>query len=127
MKLRFTFIAMLFTVLAFCQDMEGMWVNSSLSGDENLAYSFAPDNTMKMYYAGTEIVTTAPIKYVISKKGDRYQLEMSYTRKSNGFSADLIGLVQFTGKDVMELEFFDKRKLPAKMNFTEESLMFVRK
>jgi hypothetical protein len=126
MKVRLTLVAILISAFAFCQDLEGRWVNSSFSGEENLAYLFDDGHVMKMYYAGEEIVTVEPIKYTLKAEGDFYHLEMKYMKKSNNFSADLIGLIEFTGKNQMELEFFDKKNLPEKIEFTEESLTFVR-
>lgn len=126
MKFRLTLLALLVSAFAFCQNMEGRWVNASFSGDENLAYLFQDDNTVKMYYAGEEILTNEPIKYTLRKDGDFHMIEMKYTKKANNFSADLLGLVKFRGKNQMELEFFEKKNLPEKLEFTEESLTFMR-
>lgn len=126
MKLRFTLLALLISAFAFCQNIEGRWINASFSGEENLAYLFNDDHTMKMYYAGEEIVTVEPIHYTLKKVGDLHHLEMKYTKKSNKFTADLLGLVKFTGKNQMKLEFFDKKNLPEEIEFSEEALIFVR-
>jgi hypothetical protein len=126
MKFRLTLLALLVSAFAFCQNMEGRWVNTSFSGDENLAYLFQDDNTVKMYYAGEEILTAEPIKYTLRKDGDFYMIEMKYIKKANNFSADLLGLVKFRGKNQMELEFFEKKNLPESLEFTEESLTFIR-
>ncbi|MGB6036468.1 MAG: hypothetical protein WBG42_09370 [Cryomorphaceae bacterium] len=126
MKFRLTLVAFLISVLAYCQDLEGRWVNVSFSGEENLAYLFEEDNTMKLYYAGKEVETEKPIKYTVKKDGDFYLLEMKYTQKSNSLSSDLLGLVKFMGKNKMELEFFDKKNLPEKLEFSEESMTLTR-
>jgi hypothetical protein len=101
-------------------------VNRSFSGEENLSYVFEEGNIMKMYYAGQEIETIEPIVYTIKEDGDYYILEASYKKKSNGFSSDLLGILTFTGKNQMDLEFFDKKKLPEDLDFTEEVLSFTR-
>jgi len=126
MKYRLTLLALSITVFAFCQNLDGRWANLSFSGEENMAYEFEENKTVKMYYAGEEVITKQPIEYTLKKHGEYYLLEMKYVRKSNNFSVDLLGLVKFKGKNQMELEFFDKKNLPEKLEFTEEALTFVR-
>lgn len=126
MKYRLTILALFITVFSFCQNLDGRWVNLSFSGEENLAYQFEENKTVKMYYAGEEMITKEPIEYTLKQDGEYYLLEMNYVQKSNNRSVDLLGLVKFKGKNQMELEFFDKKNLPEELEFTEEALTFVR-
>ena len=79
-----------------------------------------------MFYGGTKIETEEPVLYTLTPKGDFHHLEFSYTKKKSSFSADVLGLIRFTGEDVMELETFSKKSLPKELDFTEESMMFSR-
>jgi hypothetical protein len=126
MKFRFTLFAFLVSSLAFCQDIEGRWVNSSFSGDENLAYEFLEGEIVKMYYAGEEITTKKPVGYDLKEKGDFFVMTMEYTNAINGFNANVFGLVKIISKNQMKMEFWDKNKLPEELEFSTESLIFTR-
>jgi len=126
MKFCLSVLTFLAVTTLFGQDLTGRWVNSSFSGEENLAYVFSEEGTMTMFYAGNKIETKAPIKYTLKPMGELYHLSFSYEQKLNSFNASVLGLIKFSGKDAMEFETFDKKNLPEKLEFTEESLMFSR-
>lgn len=126
MKFRLTLVAILISAFAFCQDLEGRWVNSGFGGEENLAYDFSKDQFVKMYYAGKEIATKEPIKYELKNYGDSFLIEMSYTIARDNRNVNVIGLVTFLGKDQLEMEFWSKSDIREKVEFTEESLIYTR-
>jgi len=126
MKLRLTFLALMISAFAFCQSLEGRWVNTSFSGDENLAYHFIKGNLVKMYYAGQEIPTENPVEYVLKENEDSYLIEMQYINLQNNYKADVVGLIKFLGKDRIEMEFWSKSDVPDKLEFSEESLIYTR-
>ncbi|MEM9050456.1 MAG: hypothetical protein AAGC47_00255 [Bacteroidota bacterium] len=126
MKLLLSSLAIFTASLLFGQDLTGKWVNTSFSGDENVAYVFDKDGTMTMFYGGKQIETKEPVTYSLKPAGDLYHLEFAYSKKNSSFSAKVLGLVKFKGTDVMEFETFDKKNLPEELDFTKESLMFSR-
>jgi len=126
MKFRLSLFAFLITAFAYCQNLEGRWVNSGFLGEENLAYDFIKGQEIKMYYAGDQIPTNKPVKYELKKDGDSFVIEMHYVNSINGYNANVVGLIRFLDEDRIEMEFWDKAKLPEDMNFTEESLIYQR-
>ena len=126
MKLFLTALTFLTVSIISAQDLTGKWANASFSGEENFAYVFSIEGTMEMFYAGEKVETEKPVTYTLTQKGDFHHLEFSYKRKNGSFSANVLGLIKFTGKNVMEFETFDKNNLPKELDFTEESMMFRR-
>ncbi len=126
MKFRLTLVALLISAFAFCQDLEGRWVNSGFGGEENFAYEFTKGQHVKMYYAGKEVATKEPIKYELKKYGDSFLVEMRYTVAENNLNANVIGLLTFLGDDRIEMEFWSKSDIREKVEFTEESLIYTR-
>lgn len=127
MKKVLFFIALIFGLQhVSAQELEGKWVNSSFTGEENAAYEFEEGNIMKMYFAGEEIPTAVPIEYDLTEKDEYFLITTSFYNKMNGRSENLIGKLKFLSDDQIKLEFWEKGKAPEEFRFTEEALTFSR-
>jgi len=127
MKIKLTFLALILSVLSYCQDLEGKWVNRGFTGESNMTYEFQKENVLKIYYAGKELPTADPVEYTLKDLGnDRYRIEMQYINLSNNYSANVVGLIAMLGKDRAEIEIWDRNSVPEKLEFSEESLIFER-
>lgn len=125
MKLRFTLVALLFSAFAFCQNLEGRWVNSSFTGEENVAYEFLEGEQVKIYYAGKEL-TREPVEYKLKEHGGTFIITMQYQNAVNGYNANTIGLVKMVGKNRAEIEFWDRNNAPKELEFSDESLIYTK-
>ncbi|MCZ4408848.1 hypothetical protein O3Q51_08520 [Cryomorphaceae bacterium 1068] len=125
MKFRLTLVAILISAFAFCQNLEGRWVNSSFTGEENVAYEFLKDNKVKIFYAGTQL-TEGAVEYEIKKNGDLYIIILQYQNVLNNYSANTIGLVKVIDKDRIEMEFWDRKDAPKELGFSDESLLYTK-
>lgn len=125
-KLFLFFIFFTFCQFVHAQDLKGKWVNLSFTGEENSAYEFLDNQIVKMYYGGMEIKTEEPVKYKITDKGEYFVLEMSFKNKLNGRNDNLIGRLEFQSDDVIEMEFWSRSKAPGDLEFTEESVTYVK-
>ena len=127
MKKIILFVALFFGFqYVSAQELEGKWVNTSFTGDENAAYEFQEGNILKMYYAGKEIPTKEPVKYNLTDKDDYRLISMSFFNKMNSRSENLVGRLEFLSDDQIKLEFWEKGRAPKGYAFTNEALTFNR-
>jgi hypothetical protein len=125
MKFRLTLVAILISAFAFCQNLDGRWVNSSFTGEENLAYEFLQDKKVKIFYAGSQL-TKGAVDYEIKEQGDSYIITIKYQNALNDYNANTIGLMKMIDKDRIEMEFWDRKEVPKEMEFSDESLIYKR-
>lgn len=121
---------LIFSLSAYAQTekLEGKWISESKTPDgEIISYEFGKNETLKMFFDGKELPTKGPVKYKITKKNKRTEIQIEYVSSWNNSTEKMNGLIEFLEEGKMRLEFFPfDEQVGMENEFSEEALIFKR-